>query len=132
MVRLVYDKPLYEMANLQESTLGERFELWLDETKKDKNVGHNLPRFKPKANGVELDIVIDGDTVRFDKANTSKPRKFKYGKDAIKFVEKFKKALLLHWNKKIDTFKLGMIIYLVNKKHYSVDAAINDVLNDNF
>ena len=48
------------------------------------------------------------------------------------FVEKFKEPLLMHWNREIDTVQLGTIIRLVNKKKYTVDDAIQAVINDDF
>ena len=123
---------MYEMANLQTKDTGEPYEFWVDDIGKDRGGKHNLPRFKPRKDGVELDIIIDGDDVRFDKQPTNKLHKFGPYKDALKFVEKFKKPLLMHWNKEITTAELANIIRLVNKKHYSIDDAIEAVLNDDF
>lgn len=125
-------KPLYEMANFSRNTTGENFELWIDDSGKDRNVGHNLPRFKPKSNGIELDIVIDGDKVYIDKPNKRDIRKFKYSKDALQFVRKFKTPLLMHWNREIDTAQLGIIIRLVVKRNYTVNDAVTAVLNDDY
>lgn len=121
---------LYEMANFSTDTTGERFVLWIDEFGKERKGKHSLPRFKPKANDVELDIVIDGDKVRYDKATKSKLDKFKFGTDALKFVERFKKPLLMHWNREIDTAQLGTIIRLVIKKKYSLEDAIKFATED--
>jgi hypothetical protein len=132
MIRIETYEPLYEMANFSRSTTGENFELWIDDSGKDRNVGHNLPRVKPKANGIELDIIIDGDNVYIDHARKRDITKFKYSRDAIKFVKKFRIPLLMHWNREIDTAQLGIIIRLVVKKNYSVQDAINAALNDDF
>ena len=123
---------LYEMANLKSTSTGEPFDIWVDEIGKGRGGKHNLPRFKPEKSGVQLDIVIDGNDVRYDKQPTNKLHKFGPYKDALKFVEKFKKPLLMHWNQEIDTIQLGNIVRLVNKKRYTIEDAINAVLNDDF
>lgn len=89
----VYE-PLYEMANFSRNTTGENFELWIDDSGKNGNVGHNLPRFKPKANNVELDIVIDGDSIYIDNANPRDIRKFKYSKDVLDFIKKIQETFV--------------------------------------
>ena len=124
---------LYEMANISPNTTGESFTFWVDDVGKNRGGKHNLPRFKPEKSGVQLDIVIEPDgTVRFDKQSTNKLHKFGPYKDALKFVEKFKEPLLMHWNKEIDTVQLGTIIRLVNKKKYTVEDAIQAIINDDF
>lgn len=123
---------LYEMANLKSKDTGELFDIWIDEVGKDRGTKHNLPRFKPKKGNVELDIVIDNDVVRFDKQPTNKLHKFGPYKDALNFVEKFKKPLIMHWNHEITTYELGNIIRLVNKKKFTIDNAIQTVLNDDY
>ena len=123
---------LYEMANLKSKDTGELFDIWIDEVGKDRGTKHNLPRFKPKKGNVELDIVIDNDVVRFDKQPTNKLHKFGPYKDALNFVEKFKKPLIMHWNHEITTYELGNIIRLVNKKKFTIDNAIQVVLNDDY
>lgn len=128
-------RTLYEMANFGYNTTGEHFTLWIDEAGKLRKTSHDLPRFKPEANGVQIDIVIDNDIVDFDektKRNKRKLRKFKYSDDALEFVKKFKTPLLMHWNREIDTAQLGVIIRLVTKKNYTVDNAITAVLNDEY
>lgn len=126
------DNYMYEMANLQSKDTGEPFEFWVDDVGKDRGGKHNLPRFKPRKGGVELDIIIDGDNIRFDKQPTNKLHKFGPYKDALKFVEKFKEPLLMHWNKEITTTELANIIRLVNKKKYTISDAIKAVLSDEF
>lgn len=123
---------LYEMANFGPNTTGESFTLWIDEAGKLRNTKHNLPRFKPESNGVQLDIVIEDGIVRFDNETKPKLTKFKNANKALKFVEKFKEPLLMHWNKEIDTAQLGVIIRLVVKKKYTVEDAITAVLNDEY
>ena len=108
------DNYMYEMANLQSKDTGEPFEFWVDDVGKDRGGKHNFPRFKPRKSGVELDIIIDGNDIRFDKQPTNKLHKFGPYKDALKFVEKFKEPLLMHWNKEITTAELANIIRLVN------------------
>lgn len=130
IMKLEIYEPLYEMANISRNTTGENFELWIDDSGKDRNVGHNLPRFKPKTNGIELDIVIDGDKIYIDNPNPRKIKKFKYSKEALEFVERFKKPLLMHWNRKIDTAQLGTIFTLVIKKKYTIEDAIKFVTED--
>ena len=120
------------MANLKSTSTGESFDIWVNEIGKGREGKHNLPRFKPEKSGVQLDIVIDGEDVRYDKQPTNKLHKFGPYKDALKFVEKFKKPLLMHWNQEIDTIQLGNIVRLVNKKKYTIEDAISAVLNDDF
>lgn len=38
----------------------------------------------------------------------------------------------MHWNREIDTAELGLIMKLVVKKNYTVDDAVEVVLNDDF
>ena len=122
-------RTLYEMANFSTKTTGEPFTLWIDEAGKERKTKHSLPGFKASANGVQVDIVIDGDNIKFDNATKRKLDRFKYAKEALDFIEKFKKPLLMHWNRKIDTAQLGMIMLLVTKKHRSIDDAIDEVVN---
>ena len=120
------------MANLKSTSTGESFDIWVNEIGKGREGKHNLPRFKPRKGGVELDIIISGDNIRFDKQPTNKLHKFGPYKDALKFVEKFKEPLLMHWNKEITTTELANIIRLVNKKKYTISDAIKAVLSDEF
>ena len=126
-------EPIYGMANFKEKITGEKFDLWVDEVGSDRNVVHNLPRFKPKANGVQLDIVLNpnGDA-EIVNADSKKIQKFRYAKEAIAFIERFRKPLMMHWNGEIETTELGNIIRLVVKKNYTIDNAITSVLNDEY
>jgi len=123
---------LYEMANFGPNTTGKNFNVWVDEIGKNRGTKHNLPRFKVEKNNVELDIIIDNDNIYFDKAPTNKLHKFGPYKDALEFIRTFKKPLLMHWNREIDTGDLALIFKLVSKKKYTVDDAINAVQNDTF
>lgn len=124
---------IYGMSNLKPSKTGQPFELWVDEIGSDRNVGHNLPRFKSKANDVQLDIVLDENgNAKIINTDTRKIKKFKYAKEAVKFIEKFQKPLLMHWYGEIDSADLANIIKLVEKKNCSLDSAIDTVLNDNY
>ena len=38
----------------------------------------------------------------------------------------------MHWNHEITTYELGNIIRLVNKKKFTIDNAIETVLNDDY
>lgn len=124
---------IYGMANLKPDKIGQPFELWVDEVGSDRNVSHNLPRFKPKANGIQLDIVLNPNgEIEIVNADSRKIQKFKYAKEAIDFIETFQRPLLMHWNGEIDSTDLAMIIRLVVKKKYSIDDAIEAVLNDEY
>ena len=124
---------IYGMSNLKPSKTGQPFELWVDEIGSDRNVGHNLPRFKSKANDVQLDIILDENgNAKIINTDTRKIKKFKYAKEAVKFIEKFQKPLLMHWYGEIDSADLANIIKLVEKKNCSLDSAIDTVLNDNY
>ena len=133
MIKLTISNSLYEMANFSGNVIGENFELWVDERGKERNTKHSLPRFKPEANGIQLDIVIGNDGEPFiDKPNPRNIRKFKYSKDAIEFIKKFKKPLLMHWNKEIETAELSAIFRLVIKKGLTVDQSVQKVLTDDY
>ncbi|MCM1226144.1 MAG: hypothetical protein NC320_01805 [Clostridium sp.] len=124
---------IYGMANLKPNKIGQPFELWVDEIGSDRNVGHNNPRFKPKANGIQLDIMLNSNgKAEIVNADSRKIQKFKYSKEAVEFIEEFQEPLLMHWNGEIDSSDLAMIIRLVVKKKYSMDDAIEAVLNDEY
>lgn len=129
MIKLIFKKELYEMANFSHDTTGEPFILWIDEFGSERKTKHDLPRFKPEANGIKMDIVIDGNDIRFVNPNPRKLKRFKYGKEALDFIRKFKEPLLMHWNREIDTAQLGVILRLVNKKKYKIKDAIDAVIN---
>lgn len=121
---------LYEMANFDRNSIKQPFDLWVDEAGKDRKVEHNLPRFKPKNNGIELEIVIRPDGKVINKSSKQDTKAFGHATEAMKFVEKFKKPLLMHFYKEIDTTKLGTIFFLVARKKYTVDDAIEFVTDD--
>ena len=124
---------IYGMANLKPRETNQPFELWVDEIGSDRNVSHNLPRFKPKANRIQLDIVLNPNgKAEIVNADQRKIRKFAYAKDAIQFIEKFHIPLLMHWNGEISSSELANIIRLVIKKHYSIDEATDTVISDEF
>ncbi len=124
---------VYGMSNFKPAKTGLPFELWVDEIGSDRNVAHNLPRFKPKANGVQIDIVLNSNgKAEIVNADSRKIQRFKYAKEAIEFIEKLKKPLLMHWNGEIDSDDLLSIIKLVEKENYSIESAIETVLNDNY
>lgn len=124
---------IYGMANLKPREIGESFELWIDELGSDRNIGHNNPRFKPKANGIQLDIILlRNGKAEIINADPRKVQKFKYGKEAVRFIEKFSEPLIRHWNGEISSSELAAIIRLVVKKKYSINDAIEAVLNDNY
>ena len=125
-------KMIYEMSNFSRVSLRQPFDLWVDDKGVDRKTKHNLPRFKAKNNGVDIDIVVD--VRKNDKVSIDSPKQaiddFKKSKEATDFVEKFKKPLLMHFYKKIDTTQLGAIFILVIKKKYSIDDAIKFVTED--
>lgn len=124
---------IYGMANLKPKETGQPFELWVDEIGSDRNVGHNNPRFKPKANGIQLDIMLNSNgKAEIVNADSRKIQKFKYGKEAVQFIERFSEPLMMHWNGDISSSELTAIIRLVVKKKYSIDDAIEAVLNDEY
>lgn len=124
---------IYGMVNLKPRETGQPFELWVDEIGSDRNVGHNLPRFKPKANGIQLDIMLNRDgSAEIINSDPRKIQKFKYAKEAIHFIEKFSKPLLMHWNGEISSSELANIIRLVERKNYTLDSAIDTILNDEY
>ena len=124
---------VYGMSNFKPAKTGLPFELWVDEIGSDRNASHNLPRFKPKANGVQLDIVLnESGRAEIVNADSHILQKFKYAKEAIDFIEKLQKPLRMHWNGEIDSDDLLSIIKLVEKKSYSIDDAIETVLHNNY
>ena len=121
------------MANLKFKTTGELFDLWVDEFGSDRHTKHDAPRFKPKANGVQLDIILRNDgTAEIANTNPRDIQKFGYAKEAVAFIERFSTPLLMHWNGEIETGELTAIIRLVVKKHYEIDDAIVAVINDEY
>lgn len=52
------DRYFFEHANIQARDIKQPFDIWVDEIGKDRNVKHKEPRFKVKANNVELDIIL--------------------------------------------------------------------------
>ena len=124
---------IYGMANLKSSEIGQPFDLWVDELGSDRKAGHNNPRFKPKANGIQLDIMLKSNgTAEIINADPRKIQKFKYGEESVKFIEQFSEPLMMHWNGEISSSELSAIIRLVVKKGYSIDDAIEAVLNDEY
>lgn len=126
------EKMLYEMSNFSRVSLRQPFDLWVDDAGFTRNTKHSLPRFKAKNNGVEIDIVVDdrnNDYVFIDSDNDT-ISDFKKSKEAVAFVERFKKPLLMHFYKKIDTTQLGAIFILVIKKKYTIEDAIEFVTSD--
>lgn len=124
---------IYGMANLKSSEIGQPFDLWVDELGSDRKVGYNNPRFKPKANGIQLDIMLKSNgTAEIINADPRKIQKFKYGEESVKFIEQFSEPLTMHWNGEISSSELSAIIRLVAKKGYSIDDAIEAVLNDEY
>lgn len=125
------DKYLYEMSNLTPRITKQPFNVWVDDAGKNRNVGHNEARFKVEANNIELDIILHKDgRAEFVNTNTRLINKFKYGKEAIKFIEKYSTPLLMQFNLKIDVFQLADIIKLVEKQHYSIEEAIEIIINE--
>lgn len=124
---------IYGMANLKPRETGQPFELWVDEIGSDRNTEHNKPRFKPKANGIQIDIMLNKDgNAEIINSDPRKIQKFKYAKEAIHFIEKFSKPLLMHWNDEISSSELTSIIRLVERKNYTLDSAIDTILNDEY
>lgn len=90
---------LYEMSNFSRVSLKQPFDLWVDDVGVDRNTKHNLPRFKAKNNGAEIDLVID--TRNNNEVSIDSPQsaidEFKKSKEAVEFAERFKKPLLMHF-----------------------------------
>lgn len=63
-------------------------------------------------------------------ADQQKIQKFKYSKEAIKFIEKYHKPLIMHWDGEIDFYDLLSIIMLANKINCTIDNAIKQVLGN--
>ena len=123
---------LFEMANLRTPTTGQPFEFWVDEVGSERKVEHNLPRFKVRANGVELVILLMTYKATILNNNDRQIRQFRYGKQATQFVLDFAEPLRMHWNGAIDTGQLSAIMRLVSKQGYSVKDATDKVLSDDY
>lgn len=121
---------IYGMANLRYQTTGEPFELWVDELGSDRNNVHHEARFKPKANGIKLEVILrrNGEIEFVDK-NPRKIQKFGYAKEVKNFIKRFQKPLFMHWDGEIDIGELTTIITNVVKDNMSVDKAIESVLS---
>lgn len=125
-------KYLYEHARLRNKVTGQPFDIWVDEFGKNRNVQHNDPRYKVTANGIEIDIILHkNDDIEFVN-DSSEIRKFSFGKQAVKFIYKFKDVLRMQWNQEIDTYELGTIIRLVEIQGYDMNTAIDKVINGDF
>lgn len=123
---------VYGMANLKPSKTGLPFEVWIDEIGSDRNIAHNLPRFKVRAGGTELDIVLSENGVaKIVNKDTRQIQKFGYAKEATDFIEKFSEPLLMHWKGEIDSFDVLQIIRIALKNNYSPEKATEIVLNKN-
>ena len=123
---------LYEMSNFSRTSIKQPFDLWVDDAGFTRNTKHNRPRFKAKNNGAEIDIVVDdknNNKISIESSNQA-ISDFKKSKEAVEFVERFQKPLLMHFYKKIDTAQLGTIFILVIKKGYTIEDAIKFVTED--
>lgn len=122
---------VYEMANLKSEKKGQPFELWIDELGKNRIQSNNRPKFKLKANNIELDVIITSSfKAEIINADQQKIQKFKYSKEAISFIEKYHKPLIMHWNGEIDFYELLSIIMLTNKTNCTIDNSIKQIFND--
>lgn len=63
-------------------------------------------------------------------SDKQKIQKFKYYKEAIEFIEKYHKSLIMHWNGEIDFYDLLSIIMLTNKTNCTIDNSIKQVLGN--
>lgn len=125
--------PIFAMANIPPRKLGENFELWIDDSGSSRTNSHNEARFKPEANGIELDYRISRDgTITLVNNNPRLIQKFKYSKEVEKFLTKFMKPLFMHWDREIDTHELVEIIRQVNKFGKTIEDAIEIVVNDDY
>jgi hypothetical protein len=121
------------MAALRSNDIRESFELWFDEAGKDRNVEHNLPRVKARANGAEIEVIFEEGQPVHIKSTTGRDaqniKAFKHGRQAVAFVSKFQKPMRMHWNHEITTTELFMIIQLVVKKNMNLDDAMDSAIN---
>lgn len=131
MLHIMNENYLYEMSNLNRRITRQPFDIWIDDICKDRKVGHNEARFKVEANNVQLDIRLHNNgKAELVNDNSRIIQKFKYVKEAIDFLERFSKIFLMQFNREIDTFQLADIIKLVDRKHYALEDAIEEVLSE--
>lgn len=124
---------LYEMSNLTNRITKQPFTFWVDDIGNQRKVNHNNARYKVEANDIELDIKLFKDgTTEIVNENPRDIRKFKYSKEAVEFIQKFQKPLLMQWNQEIDVFQLADIIKLVQRQNYEIDDAIEIVMQEDY
>lgn len=126
--------PILAMSSLKPTDIDEKFEIWFDEEGKNRDVSYNLPRVKCKANDSEIVIKINTDgSLEIHNPNgryNSKIKKFRYSKDALKFVEKFKEPILMHWNQEISTLQLFKIIDYAITNNCDANISIKHILSE--
>jgi len=124
-VKLNFENTLYEHANLKQNTTGQPFELWLDEFGKDRKVQHNEPRFKVKANGIELDCILHSDDTIEIVNNTRDIQKFKYAKEAENFIYTYRNLLRMHWNHDADTGDVAIVMKMLKSKKVTTEDILD-------
>lgn len=120
---------LFEMSNYGNRTTGENFTVWVDCAGALKNIQHNDMRIKFSANDTEVCLIVDNnDNIRRLNPDNKSWNKFKYGKQAELFTQKFLIPLRMQWKGEIDSAELGTIFKNVNIKGFTVEDAINQIL----
>ncbi len=124
-MKLNFENTLYEHANLKQNTTGQPFELWLDEFGKDRKVQHNEPRFKVKANNIELDCILHSDDTIEIINNNKDIQKFKYAKQAKDFIYVYRNLLRMHWNHDVDTGDVAIVMKMLKSKKVTTEDILD-------
>ena len=78
---------------------------------------------------VDFEMFKDG-TIRILETDSYILNLFKYSKEAVQFLQKYKEPIMMRYHQEIDTFQLGDIIKLVERRQCDLKQAIEYVLND--
>ena len=90
------------MSNISKEDTGLPYDIWIDDSGKDRKVRYNSPRLKVDlGNGKSVSIKIDERPVVLAGDKT-----FRKSKEVLDWVSDNSDILLKHWNKEMSTSEL--------------------------
>lgn len=106
-IRIAFNLPLYEMANLKPQDTGLDSEIWVDPEGSRRKVSHSKPRLKLKKGSYSAVISIEPNP-KILRPRTKKEQEKTYREfnDAIKYVGKYNKYFLAHYYGKLTDRQL--------------------------
>lgn len=125
---------VFSMSNMGSVYHGENFRFWLDDAGEERNVGHNMIRYKCDEGNKESECIFaipeDGSPIYLDRDHTDDKciQNFHQEKATLEFMEEFRELLLMHWYRKINSPQFMNIVKLVRMKHYTMQNAMDSVL----